>query len=192
MNGSDNETCKTEARIIVATNRDLSELVAKGGFREDLFYRINVIAVHLPPLRERKDDLDLLAEKFLQKFGAENRKKVVSISPELKKVFASYEWPGNIRELENALEGAVIMAKTEVLQKWDIPNLSKFTSAAPVKVAEGASLKRGLEDPEKEMIVSVLDKHQWNRNKAAEALGINRTTLYNKMKKYRIFEKEKN
>lgn len=187
----ENETRKTEARIIVATNRDLGELVQRGDFREDLFYRINVISLNLPSLRERKDDLELLAENFLKKFGAENKKKVMSISPELNKIFMSYDWPGNIRELENALEGAVIMAKTEVLQKWDLPNLSKFTSSAPVKVAEGASLKRGLEDPEKEMILSVLDKHQWNRNRAAEALGINRTTLYNKMKKYNIFEKEK-
>ena len=183
----DNVTRKTDARIIVATNRDLAEQVEKGEFREDLYYRINVIAVPMPPLRERKDDIELLAEYFIKKYGKKNNKKVFGLSPEVSKLFGQYDWPGNIRELENAIEGAVIMAKTSTINPDDIPNVAKFSSKGRSdKRVDARSLKQGLETPEKEMIISVLEECQWNRNKAASRLGINRTTLYNKMKKYNI------
>ncbi len=181
----DNTPRKAEVRIIVATNQVLSELVEKGTFREDLYYRINVISIKLPPLRERKEDINLLVKHFIEKYTKINNKKISGISDEVRKVFAGYHWPGNIRELENAIEGAVIMAKTEVLNKWDIPNVAKFTDAA-AKPTNGKSLKKVLEQPEKELILSVLSECNWNRNKAASRLGINRTTLYNKMKKFNI------
>lgn len=181
----DNASRKTDARIIVATNRQLTELVAQGNFREDLYYRVNVIAVQLPSLRERKDDIDLLVNHFIIRYAKANNKKVVGIADEVRKLFMEYNWPGNVRELENAIEGAVIMARTEVINRWDIPNADKF-SATSVKPIDGQNLKKGLEQPEKEMILSILRECNWNRMKAAAALGINRTTLYNKMKKYQI------
>jgi len=187
----DNVTRKTDARIIVATNRDLTEQITKGDFREDLYYRVNVIAIHLPPLRERKSDIDFFCEHFIRLYTKKNSKKIKSLSPEVTKMFKEYNWPGNIRELENAIEGAVIMAKTDVINVWDIPNAAKFSHIEP-KSTKGKSLKKVLETPEKELLVSVLDECHWNRNKAAAALGINRTTLYNKMKKFRIsFKKPK-
>ncbi len=181
----DNMTRKTEARIIVATNRDLTKQIAQGDFREDLYYRINVIAVHLPPLRERKADIELLCDHFIRKYAQKNNKKIGAVSPEVKKLFMNYNWPGNIRELENAIEGAVIMAKTEVINAWDIPNAAQFSHVEP-KATKGKSLKKVLETPERELLLTVLEECSWNRNRAAAALGINRTTLYNKMKKYKI------
>lgn len=185
----DNITRKADARIIVATNQVLTELVSSGDFREDLYYRINVIAVSMPPLRDRKEDIDLLVEHFIKKYSADNKKKIRGISDEVKKIFQEYSWPGNIRELENAIEGAVIMCKTDVINKWDIPNVVKFSSPA-LRVMDEKTLKKAVEEPEKEHIISVLNDCNWNRNKAAAALGVNRTTLYNKMKKYNIADRK--
>lgn len=182
----DNVTRKADARIIVATNRQLTELVEKGTFREDLYYRINVIAIQMPALEERKEDIDAIVKHYILKYSQQNKKKITGVSAEVKKVFSDYYWPGNVRELENAIEGAVIMAKTEIINKSDVPNYAKF-SAAPAKAAsDDKSLKRIVEQPEKEHIISILEEYNWNRNKAAAALGVNRTTLYNKMKKYNI------
>lgn len=193
----DNVPRKTDVRIIVATNQTLTDLVTKGKFREDLYYRVNVISVQLPPLRERKEDIDILVQHFIEKYRKDNNKKIKGIAEEVRKLFVEYNWPGNIRELENAIEGAVIMAKTEIIQKGDIPSSAKFsvyTPPAPLGggFTEGRPLRKVLEQPEKDLILSVLNDCNWNRNKAAQALGINRTTLYNKMKKYNIaFEKPK-
>ena len=181
----DNVTRKTDARIIVATNQDLMELVEQGKFREDLYYRINVISIHVPPLRERKEDIDILTNHFVEEYSKKSGKTIAGLSPDVKKMFVEYNWPGNIRELENAIEGAVIMTKTEVINKWDIPNAAKFSTDA-ITPTEGKPLKKVLEQPEREMIISVLNECNWNRNKAAASLGVNRTTLYNKMKKYHI------
>jgi len=182
----DNVTRKTDARIIVATNRQLTELVESGDFREDLYYRVNVISIVMPSLRERKEDISLLTEHFIEMYNKKNNKKIEKVSDEVLGLFAEYNWPGNIRELENAIEGAVIMCKTDVINKWDVPNVAKFSSSESFRPAEGKTLKRVMEDPEKEVIVSALNECNWNRNKAAARLGINRTTLYNKMKKYNI------
>lgn len=183
----DNVTRKTDARIIVATNRHLTDLVEVGDFREDLYYRINVISIVMPPLRERKEDINMLIDHFLSLSLEKNGKKIATISDEVRNIFLEYHWPGNIRELENAIEGAVIMAKEAVVQKWDIPNLNKFTSDNLTRSSSsGQSLRAVMEKPERDMIIAALDKNGWNRNKAASFLGINRTTLYNKMKKYKI------
>ena len=181
----DNMTRKTDARIIVATNRDLKELVSLGDFREDLFYRINVINITMPPLRERKDDIEILVEHFIARYNKINNKNVKGLSDEVRKLFILYNWPGNIRELENAIEGAVVMCRTDIINKWDVPNAEKFSSSS-TKPVNGQSLKKVLEQPEKNMILSVLEECNWNRNRAAAVLGINRTTLYNKMKKFDI------
>ncbi len=186
----DNITRKTDARIIVATNQNLLELVEKGKFREDLYYRINVISIQMPPLRERKDDIDGLVSHFIKKYNKINNKTIEGISKEVKKLFMEYHWPGNIRELENAIEGAVIMCKNRIIQKWDIPNLTKFKTKHIKSSTTEKSLKKVVEEPEKEHIISVLNECNWNKNKAAAMLGINRTTLYNKIKKYNIFNKK--
>ncbi|MFP4472694.1 MAG: sigma-54-dependent transcriptional regulator [Candidatus Omnitrophota bacterium] len=197
----DNVTRKTDARIVVATNRDLPELVEKGEFREDLYYRINVIAVRMPPLRERKDDLEMLIEHFVNFYSQKNKKQINGVSDDVIKLFSQYPWPGNIRELENAIEGAVIMCKGDEIDRWDIPSSTKFEQADPGRIKideaehggseesqdlEGTSLKEAIQRPERDLIISVLESCDWNRNQAAERLEINRTTLYNKMKKYNI------
>jgi len=181
----DNVPRKADVRIIVATNRKLMDLVKEGEFREDLYYRINVISIQMPLLSERKDDIEILADHFIKVYSNRNNKKISGISPEARKLFCEYNWPGNIRELENIIEGAVIMAKTEIINKWDIPNASRFSTSS-IQLAKGEPLKKVMEQPERQMILSSLNDHSWNRNKAAAALGINRTTLYNKMKKYKI------
>jgi DNA-binding NtrC family response regulator len=181
----DNITRKAEARIIVATNQHLTDLVERSKFREDLYYRINVIAITMPSLREHKEDLDALIAHFLKRYNTINNKNVQTVSPKAKKIFLDYDWPGNVRELENAIEGALIMTKDEVINEWDLPNLSKFISTVR-KTTTATNLKKAVEEPEKEHILSVLGRCGWNRSKAAEMLGVNRTTLYNKMKKYNI------
>lgn len=189
----DNVTMKSDARIIVATNQSLPKLVAEGRFREDLYYRINVIAIEPPPLNERREDIPLLIEHFVKVYAEGNGKKITEVADELVKIFQDYEWPGNIRELENAIEGAVIMAQGEVIRKEEVPSIDKFINArlVPVKTAASwssaeTSLKKAVEEPEKEHIIAILNEFHWNRSKAAEKLGVNRTTLYNKMKKYNI------
>lgn len=181
----DNTTRKTNARIIVATNQNLKTLVAKSQFREDLYYRINVIGIEMPPLRERKEDIPLLIEHFIKKINKKNNKSIENVSPDVRKLLIEYNWPGNVRELENAIEGACIMSKTHIINAWDIPNSDKFESSS-LKPVEGKGLKSILEEPERELVLSALRQSNWNRNKAAAQLGINRTTLYNKMKKFDI------
>ncbi|MBI3618337.1 MAG: sigma-54-dependent Fis family transcriptional regulator [Candidatus Omnitrophica bacterium] len=185
----DNIPRRAEARIIVATNQNLTDLVRQGKFREDLYYRINVICVQVPPLRDRKEDIPILAGHFLKKYCAINNKKITGMSGDVQKMFSEYSWPGNIRELENAIEGAVIMAKAGIVNRADIPNFTKFTIAPPKSLkSPEKNLKRAVEQPEKEHIISILKDCNWNRNKSAASLGVNRTTLYNKMKKYNISE----
>ncbi len=183
----ENVTKRADVRIIVATNRDLVDSVEEEKFREDLYYRINVINLHIPPLRDRKEDVPMLINHFIEQYCRVNNKEIKNISDEVKKTFFNYNWPGNIRELENAIEGAVVMSKSEVINKWDVPNFKRFAQTLVLKTTNGKSLKKVMEQPEKETILSVLEECNWNRNKAAAALGINRTTLYNKMKKFDIF-----
>jgi transcriptional regulator with PAS, ATPase and Fis domain len=146
---------------------------------------VNVINIVMPSLRDRKDDIDLLADYFVGKYSRANNKNVKTVSDEVRKMFLLYHWPGNIRELENAIEGAVVMCRTDVINRWDVPNAEKFSLSA-AKPLNGQSLKKVLEQPEKDRIEEVLSECNWNRNWAAAILGINRTTLYNKMKKYNI------
>jgi len=189
----DNITRKADARIIVATNRQLTDLVEKGEFREDLYYRVNVIAIQMPPLKGRDSDVEALMEHFRAKYCLVNKKNITGFSEEVVKVFKDYQWPGNVRELENAVEGSVIMAKGAVIELGDVIDLSKFIKDGEAKgyVKTGDLLKKAVEEPEKEHIMSVLDRCGWNRSSAALALGINRTTLYNKMKKYGLLNLKK-
>jgi len=173
-----NELIKVDVRVISATNKDIKKAVADGQFREDLYYRLNVVSIELPPLRERKEDIPLLARHFLKKFAVENQKEIAGFSPEANDFLLKYEWPGNVRELENAIERAVILAKNSYIEVADLPqeSLTLAHPAPPVK---------SLREVEKNHILNILSKtHGNNYSEAARILGISRVTLYNKLKAY--------
>jgi len=172
-----NELIKVDVRVVSATNKDMKTAIANGQFREDLYYRLNVVTIELPPMRERKEDIPLLAQHFLKKFAVENQKEITGFSPEATDFLLNYEWPGNVRELENAIERAVTLARNSSIQLADLPqeNLLLVRSAPPGK---------DLEEVEKNHIIRVLKETQGNYSQAARLLGISRMTLYNKTKAY--------
>ena len=177
------KTFKVDTRVILATNEDLGRAVAEGRFRQDLYYRINVINIELPSLRDRISDIPLLAEHFLRQVCNESGKKVRSFSEEALAALQRFRWPGNVRELQNVIERAVLLGKRPVIGLEDLP--SHFLAASPTAVESSSTrtLKEALEAPERQIILNVLEANQWNRHATAEALGINRTTLYKKMKR---------
>jgi len=174
-----NEPIKVDVRVISATNRDMKEAIAKGQFREDLYYRLNVVNIELPPLRERTEDIPLLAEHFLKGFALENRKEITGFSPQATDFLLRHEWPGNVRELENAIERAVILAQNSVI---DVADLSQQNL---VPAGSNAS-EKDLKQVEKGHIQNVLAETGRNYTEAARILGISRMTLYNKTKAYRL------
>jgi len=182
------KTFKVDTRVILATNEDLSQAVADGRFRQDLFYRINVINVELPTLRDRISDIPLLAEHFLSGICQETGKGVHGFSDEAMEAMRRYRWPGNVRELQNVVERAVLLGKSQQVGVEDLP--ANLAAGAPVSLpaTEGRTLKDALEGPERQIILDVLESNDWNRNATAETLGINRTTLYKKMKRLRLEE----
>ncbi len=175
------ETIQTDARIIAATNRDLEEEVRKGNFREDLYYRLNVVTVHVPPLRDRGDDIALLVDFFVEKFAEKNRRKVEGITPECLQLLSSYQWPGNVRELENAIERGVILMRGEHLTEKSLPlSIQK----QKVETAGVTSQATSLQEVEKQQILKTLEETSGNKSEAARRLGITRKTLLNKLQKY--------
>jgi DNA-binding NtrC family response regulator len=175
---------KLDVRILAATNENLAHSVAKGTFREDLFYRLNVVPVHLPPLRERKEDIPLLVEHFLHKYNKKARKNITDISPQAMKALTDYDWPGNIRELENTIERAVVLFKGNGIDIEDIRYHGIIVASSIFSSADGKF--KTLEDVEKEYIKTVLRDHHGNRSKAAKILGIDRKTLWAKIKKHNL------
>ncbi len=188
----ENKTIKVDVRIIVSTNQDLEKAVEAKKFREDLYYRLNVISIHIPPLRERKEDIQLLIDHFIKMYSKENSKDMKGISEEVLPILTNYNWPGNVRQLENIIERAVILDTDSIMAKEDLPEilLHKNTfldSELGTKVMEAfTSLKHALQEPEKVHILHILKEVGWNKKKAADKLGVNRTTLYNKLRKYNI------
>lgn len=183
------ETFKVNTRVVLATNEDLSQAVEEGSFRQDLYYRINVINLQLPSLRERRGDIPMLAQYFLEKVCDDTGKSVNGFHPEALEALQAYSWPGNVRELQNAIERAVLLGKGELVSVTDLPGniingsgRSPVTSVAPDPNRK-MTLKEALEGPERQIIYQVLKENNWNRNATADQLGINRTTLYKKMKK---------
>ena len=178
----DTEIIKVDVRIVAATNKNLEQLVAEKKFREDLFYRLNVVSLQLPPLRERPEDIPLLAAHFLRKFAAENGKPVSQISQETIDLLAHYRWPGNVRELENVLERAVTLSHHSVILPEDLPRrlraqpLETVTSSLPSQIP--------LSELEKRYIQKVLEETGGNKKKAADILGIDRRTLYRMAARY--------
>ena len=169
---------EADFRVVAATNRSLEQAIRDGRFREDLFYRLNVVGLTLPPLRQRKQDIPLLAEHFLHRYVQETHRPVDRISREALDEMMVYDWPGNVRELENAIERAVVVGKARQILPEDLPIVCRPTVAA----ARGVTL----EDVEKEHIRQILNDQQWNVARSARALGIDRSTLYSKIKRYSI------
>ena len=184
------ETIRVDTRVILATNERLEQAVAEGRFRQDLFYRINVINLELPPLRERLSDIPKLADYFLENITNETSKRVHGFSSSAIQALQQYHWPGNVRELQNIIERAVLLGKGEEVRVEDLPtHLTQnvvFDSSAPN--TGPMTLKEALEGPERQIIMQTLRQFNWNRNATADALGINRTTLYKKMKRLGLEE----
>jgi DNA-binding NtrC family response regulator len=179
-----NKTMTVDTRIILASNRDLTEEVKQGRFREDLFYRINVVMIKLPALHERVGDIPLLAKHFLWMYSAQHNKEKLGISDETTECLERYSWPGNVRELENVMERAVLLSKDKYIGLEDLPDSIRQDQSQQQKPYEPISLKRARAEPEKTLIRQALEAHDWNRQETAKALQINRTTLYKKMKLY--------
>ena len=177
------EAVPIDVRIIAATNRDLEEEMRKGGFRTDLYYRLNVIALHLPPLRERADDIPLLAEHFLQRLAARGDGRELSVADDAIEALARYDWPGNVRELENALERAAVLSKDDVIGLDDLPE--RITEPPPMRlVTETPHANPTLEIVERAYILYVLQAEGGNKARTAEVLGIDPSTLYRKLNRY--------
>jgi len=177
------EAIPVDVRIIAATNRELEEEIRRGNFRSDLFYRLNVIALLLPPLRDRRDDLLLLLENFLQRLGDEARTEPKALSQEALDAVMVYEWPGNVRELENALEHACVLSRSPLIEPQHLPERITKRRKEPL-VAERSYLNPTLEVIERAYIMWVLQAEGGNKTRAAEVLGIDPSTLYRKLARY--------
>jgi two-component system response regulator HydG len=175
------KTLSVNVRILAATNKDLLQEVKNGNFREDLFYRLNVIPIYLPHLRDRHNDIPLLARHFLQNFAAEQDKEVQRFSPEAMRLLLDYDWPGNVRELENSIEHAMVIAKGRYVEVSDLPTAIQ---QAVMKIPSGPN--RTILENERKLLKEVLEECGWNKKEAAVRLGISRSTLYDKLKKYQI------
>ena len=177
-----NEALKTDVRLIAATNQELPQLIREGKFREDLYFRLKVVTVHLPPLAERLADLPLLVDEFVNEFARAQRKKITGIQPEVRDLLLRYSWPGNVRELRNCIESMVAMARGELLETKDMP---PYIQQPELEGSGGMSVSSvNLEQAEKELIRRALKSHDGNREQAANLLGIGERTLYRKIKKY--------
>jgi len=179
------QTLDADIRLIAATNRDLESMVNEGKFRQDLFYRLNVVRIVLPPLRDRLDDIPVLTRHFVKELAAENNKEIEDIAPDVLDVFMSYSWPGNVRELRNVVERMIVLARTRKLTVRDIP--------PPIRDNEDAGSPRSglrpattMKEAHKQMIVAALKSAGGNRTRAAKQLGISRRTLHRKLKEYNL------
>jgi two-component system NtrC family response regulator len=173
-----------DVRVIAATNKDIERAVKDGKFREDIYYRLSVIAIHMPPLRERKDDIPLLVRHFIRKF---NKDSDVRIDPEAVDILTAYGWPGNVRELENSVERASVLRRGDTITRAELPDkLGKEKASVENIILNLPDEGISLEDLEKNLIIKALEKHKGNQTKAAEYLGITRPTLIYRMDKYEI------
>ena len=177
------ETIETDVRIVAATNKDLKEEIARGTFREDLYFRLNVVNIHVPPLRERKDDIPLLAVSFLGEFARENGKKISGINEKARARLFAYAWPGNVRELRNCIESAVVMARGSQITEEDLPAaLRSGEEEGWIRIPQGTRL----DESEKWIIRDTLSFCRGNKSKAAEILGISRKTLHRKLIEWKL------
>ncbi len=199
-----NKPVEVDVRVILASNQPLEEMVARGEFRQDLYYRINVVMIQLPPLRERTSDIPVLASHFLEQKVKDLGRQVTGFSPEAMAMLKAYRFPGNVRELENIIERAVVLTRGQRIEVEDLPPQVVEGPAGKVRTQmsevshhelstqhaalstsyTGLPLAKALEEPEKQIILAALEANAWNRQKTADVLGINRTTLYKKIKQY--------
>ncbi|MHC4344162.1 MAG: sigma-54-dependent transcriptional regulator [Planctomycetota bacterium] len=177
------EAIDIDLRLIAATNKDLAQEIKAGRFREDLYYRMNVVGIHLPPLRERKEDIPLLVEYFMKKYNAEMGKQCIGVSDDVMRMLVSHDWKGNIRELQNVIERAVIFAEDDIIRAADIGLIG---SRAVALSEENESLQAAVRAYEKEHIYRVLNKHDWNKIQAAKALNVGLSSLYRKIDELEI------
>jgi DNA-binding NtrC family response regulator len=197
------QTLTVDVRFVLATNEPLRQLVAEGRFREDLYYRINVVNIQLPRLAERSGDIPLLAEHFLARFSKEAKKTITCFSDEAMAALRAYDWPGNVRELENAVERAVVLCRRPTIDAGDLPETvlggpmrhglgHGNGHAAVIPALDGGwnpmPLEKALEEPERQILLAALEANKWNRQDTARQLDINRTTLYKKIKQYSLDE----
>jgi len=175
------ETIEADVRVLAATNRDLYHEVEAGRFRNDLYYRLNVITLHLPPLRDRKEDIPLLCNHFLEKYSLKESKDISAFSPDAMQVLMDHEWPGNVRQLENAVSHAVILTQGQYIERKHLPQFLKQSVPEPSTTC--------LAENERRLILNVLQESDWNKHEAAQRLKISRSTLYSKIRRHRI-EKE--
>jgi DNA-binding NtrC family response regulator len=172
------ETIETDVRIVAATNKDLKAEIEKGNFREDLYFRLNVVNIHVPPLRERKDDIPLLLAAFLKEFAGENGKNIEGVSEKARAAMYAYDWPGNVRELRNCVESAVVMTPGPLIGPEDLPpTIRRGNDEGWIRIPLGSTL----EDAEKIIIRDTLSAQRGNKSKAADILGIGRKTLHRKL-----------
>jgi DNA-binding NtrC family response regulator len=171
-----NSLVSVDFRLITATNKDLEALVTEGRFREDLYYRLNVFSIAIPPLRERREDIPMLVEHFLKKYTQSMNKPLFTVSPEAMELLVNYDWPGNVRELQNAIERAVLVCKASAIRPADLP----FHVNEAKEVPSGESLAH----IERQHVKRILEQSEWNISRAARLLGIDRVTVYNKIRKY--------
>jgi len=180
------ETLEVDVRVITATNRDLEKEIEAGRFREDLFYRLNVVRIDVPPLRERKDDLPLMITAFIREFADENGKKIEGIDPKARSALYAYDWPGNIRQLRNCIESAVVMTSGTVITLDDLPPSIRPREEAPsLHIPVGVTIA----EAEKQVIIQTLSAQNGNKTRTAEVLGIGRKTLHRKLDEYGIDSK---
>lgn len=177
------ETISVDVRVIAATNKDLKEEIEKGNFREDLFYRLNVVNIHVPPLRERREDISLLVTSFITEISEENDKNIEGIEPKAMAALYNYSWPGNIRELRNSIESAVVMCRGDVIALEDLPpSIAQSTEGDFIRIKPGSTIS----EAERIMILETLKREKGNKSKTAEILNISRKTLYERLKDFEI------
>jgi two-component system response regulator HydG len=185
-------TIHVDVRVIAATNKNLVSLIGEGAFREDLYYRLNVVGMEIPTLRQRREDIPLLAQHFMETFSAKNRKEIKGFTPQAMEYLIKYDWPGNVRELMNAVERAVVLSRTDYLAETDFPVIQST-------VASNEALQPGIQDPgiagdtsleeiEKATILKTLEAAGGNKSETARRLGITRKTLHKKLKAYGVMK----
>ncbi|MEW5797096.1 MAG: sigma-54 dependent transcriptional regulator [Candidatus Zixiibacteriota bacterium] len=183
------QTISVDVRVIATSNRNLREYIMREKFREDLYYRLNVIPIHIPPLNERAEDIPLLVQHFIEKYSAENKKGIKGVDERALKLLVGYHWPGNVRELENMIERAVVTTRSDMLTESDFPI---ELSLGGIEAVEGAlKIPMSLEEGNKYLILKTLEKFNGNKTRAAEALGVSARTIRNKLAEYRIREEAK-
>jgi DNA-binding NtrC family response regulator len=191
------KSIKVDIRVVAATNQELEALVKQGNFREDLYYRLNVIPIRIPPLRDRVSDIPLLVVHFLQEFSKKKKKPAKRLSPQAMDLLIRYPWPGNVRELENLMERLVILTEGNVVEVEDLPQRFRDTTSMGGTGAEsidfpadGLNLPQALQEFERRLILKALERSNWVKSRAAQLLNLNRTTLIEKMKKQQILTPE--